>query len=294
MTTDFYFSGSVNNPKNFYDDRSWFTGAEHTEHVTYTYFEDQRPGSIDDCYGGSSAPQPLQDLKNYVKYVTDSPWGKACYFTPEKKYYMYYSKSWIFIRLAQPGSSRPIYGIEGVARSPYAERYEILLHNKGGEWIHAGSILGSDYYVNERLRPSGWSWDNVDAMLIGFWNPGSAGQLHYLGLLTKGSNVTFCKDGSANEYYRTVDDGKKCYWGVDCPTSGTGWTGKLSKGVGPFKYTDDSVDVNIGGCDCSSGDCDKGYCKSGNFCYSDVKCMNGGWNGTLTKCTGTCSSTGCG
>jgi hypothetical protein len=273
MTTDFYWSGYVQNPRNIYDPQSYID-SNHVVQTWSAYFEDRRPDSINDCYGGPGAPQPLQDLKNYVQYVTDSPWGKACLFTPELAYSMYYSKSWIFMRVAQTGDSRAIYGIEGVPSGSYAERYEILLHkNKTGEWIHAGYITDG----NERLRPSGWSWNDIDSMLIGFWNHDSVGYLYWLALLTKGSNVAFCTDGSANEYYRTVDDGKKCYWGVDCPLSGSSWNyGGLSPGVGPF------LESNL--CDCSSGSCGSGTCNTGHFCFSNVKCMNGGWSGSLAYC----------
>jgi len=284
LTIDFYYSGYVQNPKNFYDSLSYMD-SDHVVHDFYTYFEHQAPGSKDDCYGGASAPQPLQDLKKYVNWV-DSPWGKNCKFngSSEEDYVVYYGKSWIFLRITPSGESRPVYGIASSFYTYTGNFINVLLHKKTGEWIHIGSI--SDATGGEIIRPSGkWAWDDIDSILLGFGQGSGVGYLYHLELLTKGGNdIPFCTEGNDNQYYRTVDDGKKCYWGVDCPTSGTGWTGKESYSVGPFlEY----------GCDCSSGTCGNGYCKTGNFCYSDVKCINGGWNGTLTKCTGTCTSTGC-
>ena len=73
---------------------------------------------------------------------------------------------------------------------------------------------------------------------------------------------------------------------MDCPQSGSGWTGNLNAEMGPFK------EVIL--CNCTiTGTCGSGFCQKNNLCYHNVQCMNGGWNGTLTKCTGTCSSTGC-
>lgn len=87
-----------------------------------------------------------------------------------------------------------------------------------------------------------------------------------------------------SDYYRIVDNGEKCYWGLECPkTRSSGWVdwketpGKWgeSSGVGPF-----------GECKCDSdlGHCDEGYCitslslTDGRFlCYYNVVCANGGW-----------------
>jgi len=287
-TRDFYFSGYVQNPKNFYDALSWTTwnGKTHEVHSPYTYFEHQAPGSKDDCYGGAGAPQPLQDLKNYVDWV-DSPWGKNCEFTgsSEDEYVVYYGKSWIFLRIAPSDESRPVYGIEGSFYTYTGNLINVLLHKKTGEWIHIGSI--SDAAGGNIIRPSGkWSWSDIDSMLLGFGQDSGVGYLYHLGILTKGPNTFFCTDGSTNEYYRTVDDGKKCYYGVDCPLSGNAWDySGPGTGVGPFKETKS--------CDCSSGSCGNGLCQDGDWCYYNVTCMNGGWSSNYVKCSGTCTASGC-
>jgi len=81
-------------------------------------------------------------------------------------------------------------------------------------------------------------------------------------------------------FNRIVDNGEKCYWGLDCPkTDSNGWEWTESTGVGPF-----------GECKCDSdlGHCDEGYCitylslTDGSFlCYYNVVCANGGWRNPL-------------
>jgi len=282
-TEDIYWHGDVSKPKNLFDDLSWTTwdGSKHNVHNPYTYFGDEKCGDKEDCYGGSDAPGPMQDMANYVE-CADSAWGKACKFTGDGHGIVpYYSSSWEFIRIAPAGEYRPVYGIMG---STYAATYRIFLHNKDDEWVYAGSI--SDSQV---IRPTGWSWEDIDSMLIGHWNPKSYGYIYYIGLLAKGEvkdgswiNVPYCTDGYnliVDDYFRIVDDGKRCYWNVDCAIDGSGWavlppapdTGNT--GVGAF-----------GECDCSSGTCGNGYCEYEGFCYHNVKCANGGWRySSITK-----------
>jgi len=242
----------------------------------------------------------------------------------------YWFTSWLYIKITD--SSRPVYGIEIVSRpdlslwnrkgsdgiwTDSSQKFELFLHNNNG-WFHVDSPSFYTSYAAywnfkylDVFRPSNaWSWEKVDAILLA--NKYNFGErtdkwlnvnswldnswIDYIGLLTKDStkNTTFCTDGTG-DYNRVVDDGKNCYWGLNCPiknSEGWEWEGK-STVIGPL------TDTNVG-CDCTiSGSCGNGYCEKSvgtdRFCYYGVKCMNGGWNGNIDKCEvgETCKYDGC-
>ncbi len=269
---DFWFWGYIDNPRNIL-----------TQYHSYTYLEWEDCGSVEDCYGGSDAPSALQDLSSQNLECTS---GHCSVETTNGIPNVYQYNSWIFIRISP--ESRPVYGVYG---SPNfgdcpGSSLRIFLHKKTGEWIYAGTIMDNNF-----IRPSGWAWTNIDSMLIGLWGGiHSCTHLYYVGLLTRGEDDPFCLDRPDNvdsdyDYYRIVDDGKTCYWGVDCPywspDYNDGWKayGGKSTGVGPLKENE---------CSCSGGNCGRGWCEKtvgdNRFCYYEVACANGGWrNGLLDE-----------
>ena len=171
---------------------------------------------------------------------------------------------------------------------------QIFLHNPSGWFKISEFTLTVRSNENEKKRtliltPSGkWAWENIDAIKIvnvnsfvccsPWTNPGlkyprsSSIKVNYIGLLTKDGTTPFCTEGSG-DYNRIVDNGKTCYWGLDCEASGEGW-------IYPPEYRSTKTGF-AGECDCSSGTCGLGYCEKEidgvKYCFSGVRCMNGGW-----------------
>jgi hypothetical protein len=229
--------------------------------------------------------------------------------------------SWLYIKISD--TKRPVYGIQikaygkaechGFAEATtdppqYDVKVGFFLHNSTG-WFEIKSFdlyIEPITHVTKNIRPSGqFAWDDIDAILI--VNEGAyvyccginpldpchwedhEFYIDYVGLLTKGADIPYCTEGNTNDYYRTVNDGKNCYWGLDCPienSEGWEWEPPKSTFIGPLS------DV---GCDCSGGSCGNGYCEKDRFCYYNVTCMNGGWNGNIDKCEvgETCKYDGC-
>ena len=223
----------------------------------------------------------------------------------------YWFTSWLYIRIVD--EDRPVYGIKIVSRgdcplynkvlSFVNEKFELFLHKHGGGWIHVASPVFTDIIGETKIfRPSdSWAWEGIDGILLAHkynyesWLQGpppyksesrtSDSWIDYIGLLTKGANISYCTDkpkGINDEskfFYRTVDNGVKCYWGLDCEDGKdqTGWSyDGTSEGIKPLQ------DMN-NVCDCSDNDnqCGKGYCSFSlnekQYCYYGVKCAHGGW-----------------
>ena len=256
------------------------------DHKYATFKYDECEGN-EDCTGNYGDSTPPSSLSSVVCQ------SGRCKLSDSLPTYT----SWLYIKISE--SSRPVYGviIEGYNVGGCGE-WHVLLHNSSG-WFDTKAT--TDRYLNapydtERFIPVGkWSWDKIDAMLLVKADncyPKFESYIDYIGLLTKDYWTTYCTDGTG-DYNRIVDDGKTCYWGMDCPTAnskGWVWDGSSSK-IGPL------TDV---GCDCSSGSCGNGYCEfsdmNGNrLCYYKVMCMTGGWNGNIDKCNSgeTCGYNGC-
>lgn len=263
---------------NTYNDRTinwWYGGVDNSRNVlvkdyTYATFKYRECSNNEDCRGGSGAPNSLSSATCNI--IT-----KRCKLSDSLPTYT----SWLYIRISE--TSRPIYGLvlRGLNDNICGE-FLVFLHNESKGWFNIG---GGDLNQWKWFYPSGkWSWDGIDSLLIvqaddcSWVNPPGYKpyfSLDYIGLLTKDGpplRTPFCTEGNENDYYRIVDDGKTCYWNLNCPTSGGGWTTDkpASTGVGAF-----------GECDCLSGTCGEGYCEKeygGNkFCYYNVQCANGGW-----------------
>ena len=191
---------------------------------------------------------------------------------------------WEVIRIAPIGSGgRNVYGIRIDGKFSGDGEVIVFIHNSTG-WIR----LSGGYYTptstesTKIIRPlNKWSWEGVDAILItlrlDLGHDSVRFDVDYIGLLTKGSDVPFCTDPvdidvPDLEYYRVVDDGKTCYWDIDCDTEGYGYDSVKSMGVGP---------LNEFKCDCSSGTCGEGYCQDivHGIDYYNVRCAHGGWRG---------------
>jgi len=227
----------------------------------------------DDCTGGSGGPSLLSSA-----WCEQMDVHKKCKLLSNVRGYF----SWEFIKISS--GSRPVYGImikiRGCGGKCPGSEWDIYLHEKDGNWFNI--TKDDDVYsydsINSKeiyLRPENeWAWENIDAMLIGFIQS-DFGYVDYVGLLTKGADIPYCTDGTG-DYNRVVDDGKKCFWGVDCETGETDVTGfnsdGVSDGVGPLKEYK---------CDCSSGTCGEGYCHDTihGIDYSNVRCAHGGWRG---------------
>jgi len=232
--------------------------------------------------------------------------------------------SWLYIKISD--TPRPVYGIhikEFIKDCPgmwhdYVVDTGIFLHSING-WFEAVDHVPIWCNPNEgraekNFRPPAgqWAWSDIDAMLI--VNKGAYKQytdwlgnknwgdwefyIDYVGLLTKGADIPYCTEGNANDYYRTVDDGKTCYWELNCPqtnSNGWNWNPGSSSIIGPLSG------INGVGCDCNKdGSCGKGYCqfndmKGDRYCYYNVTCMTAGWNGKIDKCNPgeTCRDNGC-
>jgi len=326
-TENFWWELDVTNPRNLLVPENYLVDS--TQVHPYAYLESRDCSSPDDCTGGPGAPSELSSAECDGSRC-QLPCQYLCGGTPCAS--CRYS-SWIFIRIAPEGESRPVYGIFGdVGLDDFVD---VFLHKKTGEWIKVGyfdednSVLypTNPHWVWERERPRIWSWGDIDSMLLGLTS--SSAYIYYIGLMTKGEAtglehpwehswtfVPYCTDGrwipdyeNNAKYYRTVDDGKICYWGLDCPTAGSGWIYEgLTDIVGPFRE-------GVGRCSCdpfinSGAHCDEGYCEivvdGTRFCYYNVRCANGGWrnpdlgepNGGFKKCNlgevcgpdgGTCS-----
>ena len=209
--------------------------------------------------------------------------------------------SWLYIKISE--SSRPVYGLvlRGL-NDAICGNFLVFLHNSTN-WFNIGGG-----YLNQWkwFYPSGkWSWDGIDSLLIvqaddcSWVNPPGYKpyfSLDYIGLLTKDSSPSrtpFCTEGDETDYHRTVDDGKTCYWNLNCPASGGGWTtdSPASTGVGAFSECNCNPAVNSG------AHCDEGYCKLGEkLCYYNVTCKHGGWSGSYDVCADpmqSCTSSGC-
>jgi hypothetical protein len=259
--------------------------------------------------------------------------GKECKIKgfPDTDWYT----SWMLIKISD--ESRPVYGIQIIPQDnlqgfyfgsvPYPPwiadntqmNFTVFRHVKSGNWFKVKEIFYSGYsppgcppgkncpveYVFN-LKPDGtWSWENTDALLIGYkygkhthyyvsspghysWDTTDAdGKIDYVGLLTKSNdNITYCTDGpggtSPPSTYRTVDNGKICYWGVNCDEdNGDGWTfATATKVIGPFK--------DISYCSCETDNCGDGVCgpfnlNGQNYRFDNVTCIYGGWMGNLVK-----------
>ena len=223
----------------------------------------------DRCTGGPGGPVQLS-----------SAWcdGSVCKVVDDWGYY-----GWEFIRISD--ESRPVYGVMIKIRACEGggcgwSMWNIYLHEKNGNWFN----ITKNYEVYSdnpstsieiyKKPENGWSWENIDAMLIGFVGEDD-GYVDYIGLLTKDGSTPYCTEGTG-DYNRVVDDGKRCYWGVDCETGETDLTGfnfnGVSDGIGPlYEFK----------CDCSSGTCGEGYCHDAEhgIDYSNVRCAHGGWRG---------------
>jgi hypothetical protein len=206
---------------------------------------------------------------------------------------------WLEIKISDTG--RPVYGIKIIAKG-YSWWFHLYIQNSTGNWITVKKweVINPDPYQEFNYIPSQWAWNDIIRIKIVPNTPEGCGDIttldvDYIGLLTKGG-IPYCTEGNANDYYRTVDDGKNCYWGLDCPIENSGgweWEPPKSTVIGPL------TDV---GCDCSSGSCGNGYCEfkdinKETFCYYGVRCMHGGWNsppGNVVKCDpGKCRYNGC-
>jgi hypothetical protein len=222
-----------------------------------------------------------------------------------------YYNSWVFMRISD--ASRPVYGLRidyNVIIAPYTSTgYLHAFIHSNNKWKSVGYWSGSGTKI---FKPDpNWAWDNVDAVLIGYNHPTLSGsaEVDYLGLLNKG-DVPYCTEKptstTENYYYGVVDDGKKCYWGVGCPVSGTGWTMKTQYPDGTAISNNPSLNVGaVGECSCGTGECGRGYCKkvldgTKFACYSGVACANGGWRyQNLRVCDSSvqtedeCTSQGC-
>jgi len=206
-----------------------------------------------------------------------------CTIIPGKYYGPY-----IFFRLMPKGMSRPFYGLKiiGIANRGKVI-LDVYLHEKSSNtWFtlkqeidfEPGKIIKQDLFVKE----DEWAWNDIDALLLAYsdksdgeifdeWN---TLDLYYVGLLTK-DRKPFCTSGY-------VDNGIKCYYGMECPSVGNGWTWK-------------GVDTTVGSCDCeSTRTCGMGYCQVDNKCFYGVKCGDDGWEyeGVHDHCV-VCSAEGC-
>jgi hypothetical protein len=263
-----------------------YWGVENTRNVLvqdseYAKFKYDECEDDDDCTGRSGGANPPSSLSS-AKCI-----NKRCKLSDSLPTYT----SWLYIRISE--TSRPVYGVavRGIYTGPCGE-FHVFLHDNSGWFDIGGAHLNQWIWL--RASDSGkWSWENIDSMLLvqaDNCHPKWEVHIDYVGLLTKDGRTTFCTDGTG-DYNRVVDDGKTCYWGLDCPiTNSKGWKWKETAFIGPLKDK---------GCDCSSGTCGNGYCEFSvegeRFCYYDVKCMHGGWNGILEKCDAgkTCRYDGC-
>ena len=217
--------------------------------------------NLDDCYGGSDAPKPLQELKDQSLTCTESNIegiGKACRFDDPNGNWKWYN-SWLYIQIVPDGESRPVYGILVKFSSYYnGNDFTIYIHDVNKGWFEPSW----DRFAPKRgvIKPSSsWSWD-ADAILIGGWvgSDDDAKDLRpsigYVGLITSFNRsemryfkqVPFCTDrprevnDESKFFYRTVDNGVKCYWNLNCrekEVSGKkGWYYEgPSSGIEPIK-----------------------------------------------------------
>ena len=105
--------------------------------------------------------------------------------------------------------------------------------------------------------------------------------------------MPYCTEGGDNPFKRILDDGKTCYWDLDCDNYGRGWSSEKVTAIKPL-YETEAL------CDCSlTGTCGEGYCtfteNGKTYCYYGVKCAYGGWwPEGLVECTGgECRADGC-
>jgi hypothetical protein len=298
-----YFNWTnVDNPKNLLVSES---------NIEYSY-----PAVFNhmDCNSDASK---CKDLTGYIdaecrEIVSYRP-GMECIIKgqPDTNYY----SSWLFIKISD--SSRPVYGVKikvGVVKAYDSKdaSWDVYIHTKDGggkAWTKIGSPGASFncvgvplcigyHFIEANFKPVGVAWQNVDALLIAFkrgyrlnppdWSYTENGVVDYVGLLTNSTdNIPYCTDGpggaSSPSTYRTVDNGKTCYWRVDCETySGNGWTGTDSKKMGPF------VSVPICDCETDTNNCGDGVCgpvtlNEQNYRFDNVRCVYGGWMGNLVK-----------
>ncbi|MEM5790443.1 MAG: hypothetical protein QXP77_00065 [Candidatus Aenigmatarchaeota archaeon] len=289
-------------------------------------FQNDWPGSVEECrgIGGPNPSNPPQSLSSAQLTSISTPTGNhnACQLTESSPPY----STWIYIKISE--TSRPIYGLIvsihlnnkmcDISDFPYLftantttySKFHIFLHNSSG-WFNVTTFEvianeSMDKIIN--ITPQNeFAWKDIDSILIGhghtynkrrcFFVVSGLGAVYsdkiddvdayidYVGLLTADKKTPYCTDGSGR-FNRIVNDAKVCYWGLDCPIAGNGWSYK-----GKSTYTG-----IFGECDCFSGTCGLGYCErviDGNrFCFSGIKCMNGGWVfenfekcGVLETCT---------
>jgi len=276
VQTDYFKWRGVDNARNILVGENWIQAY-------YAQFNDVECGKLEDCYGGDSAPQPLKDLLNQDLECPTTPY-KYCKFKDAKDNRLNWYNSWLYIQIAPTDESRPVYGIMVHALDNYPSLYSVFIHEVGVGWYR---VIDDDRGWTV-ARPSSWSW-NADAIFIGGWvDINFAQKIDYIGLLTKdNSNIPYCTDGpgdaSSPSTYRTVDNGKTCYWRVDCEAySGNGWTGTDSKKMGPF------VSVPICDCETDTNNCGDGVCgpvtlNEQNYRFDNVRCVYGGWMGNLVK-----------
>ncbi|MEM5854593.1 MAG: hypothetical protein QW228_09575, partial [Candidatus Aenigmatarchaeota archaeon] len=289
----------------------------------YAIFENDWPASENECRGiGFPYPSnPPEDLGSAQLTTISTPLGNhnACKLSDDLPPY----STWIYVKISE--ISRPVYGVIVsiyvnelncdwwlfpvlTLQSSTYSKFHIFLHNSSG-WINAGTFEveanNSEVSKTITITPQNeFAWKNIDAILIAHAYTYSSrlclqftlpyveekyvnGYIDYVGLLTADRSTPFCTDGPGN-FNRIVNDASTCYWGLDCPISGNGWVGNKTTATG-----------FLGECNCSSGTCGYGYCEkeiNGNrFCFSGVKCMNGGWVfEKFEKCeAGNCTAEGC-
>jgi hypothetical protein len=197
---------------------------------------------------------------------------------------------------------RPVYGVKVIAKKHYsctpdcsAGNYEcsffVWLYNSTGLVYKSPQQCTNGGLSEFNFIPSDGVWKNVTTIVLD-----DLLEVDYVGLLTKGG-IPYCTDGSG-DYNRIAEDGKICYWDVNCPETGSGWTGKQSIEIGPIKGLDPGFDCNKG------GTCGKGYlefCRSGRsgegwgvdkcdgsqdkkICFYNLDCKTGGWSGNHKVC----------
>ncbi|MBL7169393.1 MAG: hypothetical protein ISS48_00035 [Candidatus Aenigmarchaeota archaeon] len=276
-------SGPSENLKNML---IYWVDREFTDNYAVLYSDE--PCKTGDCTHAVCQEHPTEEIS-------------YCYLPDVERYY----SSYVFFKLTESGG-RSVYGIKLVASSELVKGeqsvIDVYLYKLGEGWILAKEVIiegeeegGSRVAKEFNIRPDGWSWDNVDSIMLGvsdkstkiglYYELPLSVHIHYIGLLTKSEDdIPFCtqKPDSApdDDFYGVVDNGEKCYYNVECPSASTGWR---VGGVSTLVSVDDKAV-----CDCEeSGTCGRGYCqntkivggKSYKECYYGVNCTNEGWIG---------------
>ncbi len=227
------------------------------------------------------------DLLDGVAKCDVPPASGYCYLTDVP---LNYYGIWLFFRISP--DYRPVYGLQirykGCGGDGDWVGLNIFMHDSNGWFLaHQQGTSDDDSLTTFNVRPSEWAWNNVDAVMLAIdrFSQRQCIDIDYVGLLSPG-NVPYCTYGTG-DYNRVVDNGKKCYWDLDCPPAGSGWTTSkpVSSGVGPF-----AVGGGTCGCDNPGVTCGRGYCNfsysspSKELCYHNVACKNGGWSGDWKIC----------